>query len=64
MGELKIVKREVHVTEDVRALLEIDWCDGELLDTAVTIDGSWVVAGFTYPEFLEKLRTLIDEYRI
>ena len=43
---------------------EIDFIDGEKLDTEVTLEGKFCVSGSRRIEFKEKLKKLIDEYRI
>jgi len=64
-----MIKRitERHAVDDWLILnYEIDIIDGEKLDTEVTleVEGSFFVSGSQRIEFKEKLKKLIDEYRI
>lgn len=53
-----------HPSMGVTAVLTIDKIDGEELDTQVSIDGGFTVAGSERKEFIARLGDLINEYRI
>ncbi len=53
-----------HPSDGVTMIMTIDKIDGEELDTAVSLDGGFAVAGSKRKEFAKKLGALIDEFRI
>ena len=44
--------------------MDVDVYRGERLDTECRLEGSWCISGSSRKEFVEKLKRLIDEYRI
>jgi len=51
-------------SDGVTVEMIIDIIDGEYLDTAINMNGEFTVAGVCRVEFLKKLGSLIEEYRI
>lgn len=57
-------KEFAHPSEGVTMIMTIDHIDGEDLDTVISLDGGFIVAGFDRKQFAKELGELIDKYRI
>ncbi len=66
MIEMKLSEMTISsdASGDVIAKMESDIYEGEVLDTRISLDGEWWIAGSQRNDFCKKLGDLIDEYRI
>lgn len=60
----KIIEEPVRLTSSARMHMFVEHHDGKASDTEITITGSFSVSGEDRAVFAEKLKTLINAYKI
>ena len=62
---MRAIKRErVMLADEVEALMDVEFFDGDGCDTEITIEGSFCVEGARRKEFGKRLQALVSEFII